>query len=125
MTNEEKNSTLEAGGGTGLLSVPPDNRKAYPPHAHSVTCSRQVVNRKEKKESCCSAIDLCYNERMANSLTQATNSIVLKQFSDRLDRISVDSLNEEGQYVLKEIKEKVENLYLLFVAEKFLESIGE
>jgi hypothetical protein len=62
---------------------------------------------------------------MANSLTQATNSIVLKQFSDRLDRISVDSLNEEGQYVLKEIKEKVENLYLLFVAEKFLESIGE
>jgi hypothetical protein len=62
---------------------------------------------------------------MPNSLTQATNSIVLKQFSDRLDRLSVDSLNEEGQYVLKEIREKVEDLCLQFAAQKFLESIGE
>ena len=59
------------------------------------------------------------------ALTKATNSLVLKQFSDRLDRITVDNLNEEAYYILKEIKEKVENLSLLMVADKILASFEE
>jgi hypothetical protein len=51
-------------------------------------------------------------------------TVLLRNFSDRLDRISVDSLNEEGQTLLSEIEKKVENLKLLIVADKMLENMG-
>jgi hypothetical protein len=51
-------------------------------------------------------------------------TVLLRNFSDRLDRISVDNLNEEGQTILSEIEKKVENLKLLVVADKMLENMG-
>jgi hypothetical protein len=51
------------------------------------------------------------------------NTILLRHCSFRVEQITVDNLNEEGQDELKKLQEKVEDLILTLVAEKFLKSI--
>ena len=51
------------------------------------------------------------------------NTILLRHCSSRVEQITVDNLNEEGQDELKKLQEKVEDLILTLVAEKFLKSI--
>ena len=53
------------------------------------------------------------------------NTVILRNFSDRLDRLSVDNLNEEGQTLLSEIEQKIEDLKLKVVADKMLNYIFE
>lgn len=53
------------------------------------------------------------------------NTVILRNFSDRLDRLSVDNLNEEGHTLLSEIEQKIEDLKLQVVASKMLDYIFE